>query len=242
VLRRGEKLLYDGHSPGQAAGILLDELTRALITDCRDGLIFHAAALVHGEFAVILPGPSGTGKTTLAAWMTTRGLTCLNDEVVLVDPAGDKVESFARPLAVKAAGMGMVGRWIDSDSALTSAVSTLIRPMPSGEMMTGSLPLAAVVFPSRREGTPVLQPLSSAETALGLFGCLVNAANVPNGGFRDVARLAARVSGCRLHYEEVEDLAGGALTTWLASASLRAGSLRQLPCSRSGERWTTPSR
>jgi len=236
VLRRGEKLLYDGHSAGQAAGILLDELTRALITDCRDGMVFHAAALVHGQFAVILPGPSGTGKTTLAAWLTTRGLTYLNDEVVLVDPAGDKVQWFARPLAVKSDGMSLLRRWIDQDDAieqsLTSSVSTLINPALLGSTKSvSSYPLSAVVFPSRQKGAPSVRPLSSAETALGLIGCLVNASNLPNGGFPDVARLAARVRGCRLLYEDLEDLPDGLLTAWLASASRRAASVRASPCS-----------
>ena len=237
-LRRGPTLLYDGDDAGKAAGILLDDLTRALVTDCRDGLVFHAAALTCGDFAVIIPGRSGTGKTTLAAWMMCRGLRLLNDEVVLVDRNADNVESFVRPLAIKPGGIDAMRGWMDlgnGTNTLTSSTTMLVAPAQLGSRSTcGSPILSAVIFPVRQEGGAVsLEPLSTAETAFGLAGCLVNAANLRDGGFPDLVRLATRVAGCRLIYRDVEDLADGVLTPWLTSASQRAVSLRQSssPCS-----------
>jgi hypothetical protein len=232
ILRRGPTLLYDGDAAGEAAGILLDDLTRALVTDCRDGLVFHAAALADDDFAVIIPGRSGSGKTTLAAWMMCRGLRLLNDEVALVDRTANSVQSFARPLAIKPGGIDVMRGWMDlgdGTTTLTSSASTLVAPAHRGSSRTcGSPMLSAVIFPVRQQhgGAVSLEPLSAAETAFGLAGSLVNAANLRDGGFPDLVRLATRVAGGRLIYRDVEDLADGVLTTWLTSACQRAVSLR----------------
>ena len=170
--------------------------------------------------------------------MMRRGLRLLNDEVALVDRDANTVQSFVRPLAIKPGGIDAMRRWMnlgDGTTTLTTSASTLVAPAHLGSSRTcGSPILSAVIFPVRQEGGAVsLEPLSTAETAFGLAGCLVNAANLRDGGFPDLVRLATRVAGGRLIYRDVEDLADGVLTPWLTSACQRAVSLRQSssPCS-----------
>jgi hypothetical protein len=57
--------------------------------------VFHASAVVLGERAVLLTGPSGTGKSSLALALRRRGAGFLADDVVAVGRRGE--EPIAHP-------------------------------------------------------------------------------------------------------------------------------------------------
>jgi hypothetical protein len=61
-------------------------LCEAIIRSQQQWIAIHAATLYSGDSAVLLLGPSGAGKTTLAAALSRRGFTLATDDVALVDP------------------------------------------------------------------------------------------------------------------------------------------------------------
>lgn len=60
---------------------VLEALTLAVVSQL-DRQPFHAAALVRGDAALLLTGPSGTGKSTLAYAAVREGLQVLSDDTV----------------------------------------------------------------------------------------------------------------------------------------------------------------
>ncbi|HET6210294.1 MAG TPA: hypothetical protein VFD94_07920, partial [Jatrophihabitans sp.] len=84
-----------GSSPGQ----LLAELTR-LAVQHSDRLCLHAGVVTYPGAAVVIPGSSGLGKSTLTAALVQAGFGYLSDEVLAVPRTGGLPARFARPIAV----------------------------------------------------------------------------------------------------------------------------------------------
>jgi len=226
VLRRGELSVADSRDRGFVATVLMDEVAGALTAHSRD-LIFHAAAVGWRDHAIVLPGRTGTGKSTLAASLVRRGLTFLGDEIACVDDR-HIVRSFPRPFAFKPRGLAAARRWFDTDGApgqtLDTGLATLVPPRLIGHFDYSPLwPAAAIVFPEWAEGRRLeVRPTSRAETALGLMASLVNARNRPGHGLADVVRLARYVPGYRLRYSDADDVAIEALVIWSSSGCRRS--------------------
>lgn len=65
----------------------------------------HAGAVAdESGAAVVMLGPSGTGKSTLAAHLVAAGMSLLTDEQLTVHPAGRTVSAFTRPIALRPSG------------------------------------------------------------------------------------------------------------------------------------------
>lgn len=65
-----------------------------------DRVFVHAAVVACGDRALLLPGPSFAGKSTLAAALLDTGLGYLSDEYAVLDAAGS-VYAYPRPLTTR---------------------------------------------------------------------------------------------------------------------------------------------
>lgn len=108
LLQRKNKRIYKGPVAGFAAARLLDAMINALALPSKHGLLFHASALVCKKKDILLPGDSGAGKTTLAAFFSSLGCNCLSDELVSVH--ANNLEGFQRPLHVKKSGIDTLSK------------------------------------------------------------------------------------------------------------------------------------
>lgn len=64
-------------------------------------LIFHAAVIEKNGFAVLMPAPPGSGKSTLCAALVHRGWRLLSDELALYDLRTGLVSGLSRPINLK---------------------------------------------------------------------------------------------------------------------------------------------
>lgn len=141
----------------------------------------HAAVLLHHGRAVLVPGPSGSGKSRLCVAAAGAGATVLSDEYALVDPVSARVTGWPRPVRVRRRD-GSVER-ID--------LAEISEPVPVG--------LVALL---RYEPNSALRlaALSPADAALGLLANTVCARSRPEPAFDAalaVARSCPAVSGVR---------------------------------------------
>jgi len=114
----------------------------------RDAVFFHAGSVAVGGRGVLIVGPKGAGKSTLALALATRGHGLLGDEHACYVPARHELVPFRRPVGVKpgprartsSAALARLGRDPDRDGMMRVPAEDLV----SGT--AGPVPLHAVVF------------------------------------------------------------------------------------------------
>ena len=131
------------------------DLTLKIGEKARGWVFLHAGAVAWKGQAIVLPGRSFAGKSTLVEALVHIGADYLSDEFAILDCHG-QVYPFARPLQKRRAG----------DYKGT--------PVPFDELncrvAVGPLPVAAVVF-SQYQAAAVWRPaqLTSGEAILGMI-------------------------------------------------------------------------
>jgi hypothetical protein len=112
-LERGElgtfRISQDDRPLIAAAGLAdaidsLDARIRIFIaTNAPRHVFVHAGVVAHRGRALLLPGPSGVGKTELVACLVRAGATYYSDEYAVLDPDG-LVHPYPRPLSIRTRG------------------------------------------------------------------------------------------------------------------------------------------
>lgn len=85
--------------PTIALAHLIWEVNRNAIAGSATSLLLHAAAAERGGRAVLLPAPSGWGKSTTVAGLVARGFGYLTDDVSVLDASG-VVQPYPKPIAL----------------------------------------------------------------------------------------------------------------------------------------------
>jgi hypothetical protein len=78
---------------------------------CHQYLIIHAAVVERWGRALVLPAPPGSGKSTLCGGLVSRGWRLLSDELALISPETGQITPLARPISLKNASIGVIGRF-----------------------------------------------------------------------------------------------------------------------------------
>jgi hypothetical protein len=222
VLYRGDTLIYEGDSEATLAELLLGDTCYHLADQSRGGLLFHAAGLARAGKGLLLPGGVGAGKSTLAAWLAARGFDYLTDELVFVPQGADTMQTFTRPLNLKNPARAVLRNQVDFEGQAADILSspqadlvslTVLRPGNA----PGEPPVSLIIFPRYRPGSDfILRPLSRAQAGLALMECLVNARNLPEHGFPQIARLARLAPAYKLTYAHFQQI-GEQIDAWLRS-------------------------
>lgn len=90
---RAEQLLRD----------LIDCLDRGFVQGVRNLSAVHAGAVLLGGRALLFPGGSHAGKSSLVAELLRQGAICFSDEYALIDSEG-LVHAYPRPLLLRNGG------------------------------------------------------------------------------------------------------------------------------------------
>ena len=209
----GQLRLYEKESglcrTGPAAVVaeyLLGETCYQLAQQSQGGLLFHAAGLARQNKGLLLPGTMGAGKSTLAAWLVSRGFDYLSDELVFIPDGTDTMRCFARPLNLKHPSRLALQDQLDyaaqSEHILTTPALDLVPAYLFNPNTTVSQPpLKLIIFPHYQAGAEFdLSSLSKAQAGLAAMQCLVNARNLTGHGFAEISRLAAQVPAYKLDY------------------------------------------
>jgi hypothetical protein len=212
ALYRDDTVLYSGESEAVLAELLLSDTCHHLAAHSRGGLLFHAAGLAWAGQGLLLPGGIGGGKSTLAAWLVTKGWDYLTDELVFVPEGTEAMQTFTRPLNLKNPARAVLQDQFDfktnAPHILSGPHSFLVPPTllkPTNRL--SQPPLSLIIFPHYLPGSDFsLRPLSKAQAGLELMQCLVNARNLPEHGFPEVTRLARQVPAYKMSYAHFDQL------------------------------------
>jgi hypothetical protein len=174
---------------------LMWHVNRTAATTSRYAVLHAAAAELDGN-AVLLPGTSMSGKTTLVAGLASAGLRYLSDELVAIDPAYLRVLAYPKPLSLDP------GSWA-ALPALQPVVEPAVRPyLPHQWQVSptsfGPDPIAReanprlVVFPRYdRDADLSLARLADTEALAAASRCAVNLRQTPSL-FATLGRVVAR--------------------------------------------------
>ena len=168
-------------APGGAdvAVELLDAKVRLHIAQhARNWTFVHAGAVAVEGHAIVLPGSSFTGKTTLVRALIEQGADYLSDEYAVFDPTG-LVHPYPKPLSIRP-GDG-TRRGIDTSAASLGA-TTGDRAVPVGLV-------AATRYVEHAHWAP--EPRTPAEGALLLLEHAVAARDDPARVLRDLRAAVA---------------------------------------------------
>jgi hypothetical protein len=189
---------------------LMQDALTCLNGNCDTGPVFHAAALEKNGKSIILCGQSGSGKSSLAAWLMANGFRYLTDEIIVYHQDTENISGFPRSLVLKHGSAFIWQRWLGDTSAdglfRFDDGSVWIEPCLFNE---NGISLQAkpclLIFPRYSPDSSLhIEKFSPAETLFCLLQNLVNARNISNHGLDVTAYLARQVKAFGLTYSNIE--------------------------------------
>ncbi|HJU56163.1 MAG TPA: hypothetical protein VJ715_16390 [Pyrinomonadaceae bacterium] len=162
----------------EALALFESDLHLHVATEARRRIFVHAGVVGWKGRALVIPGRSRSGKTTLVAELVKAGAVYYSDEYAVLDERG-RVHPYPRPLQIRTAGTGEQRR---------HSVETL-----GGRAGSGPLPVALVVA-SRYRPEAKWRPrrLSAGQGVLELLAQTVSARNQPEKAFATLEQVATR--------------------------------------------------
>lgn len=231
-LRYGSHQLKAGEAPRDAIGYLLWHVNVEALRRAGHFLMIHAGAVASpsGE-GVLLPGPAGSGKTSLVAGLVRAGFGYLSDEGGAIDPVTRRVYPYPRALTLKAGSFShFMDVWSRDGQPPLAAVERHVPPdLLRPGAVVGPCEVRYVIFPTYRKGVATeLSPITAAAAVVELGR---NAINLSLYGGRAVTLLADVVRGARAYQLESGDLdeAVRAVVDATTGRRLSRGSKMELP-------------
>jgi hypothetical protein len=156
LIRDGE-IIVDDLSLDVAIWWLGRDLSDLIAFRASEHIFVHAGAVAHEGKAIVLPGKTHAGKTTLVAALVRAGAVYLSDEYAPIDAAG-LVHPYARPLSIRDESTAQV----DHDVASLGGVAG-VEPVPLGVVAVTSYREGASWEPKRiSPGDGVLALMANA--------------------------------------------------------------------------------
>jgi hypothetical protein len=183
------------HQREELAPLLKICLARLALQHSRDLCSLHAAGVALNGKCLLLPGPSGIGKSTLAAALTLEGLPLLGDDTIVL---AEEEPVLARPMPFSICLKP--GAWELLGHRLPGLAQRATHKRPDGKRVRylvpprlcdgTSMPVGWIVFPQRRATISAeLVPIERAEALSRLLG-----ESCPLGDPLDAARVARLVA------------------------------------------------
>ena len=210
-VRNDGQLVARGMSHARALDVFESELQLAVARLARPEVFVHAGVVAVDGRAIVVPGRSGTGKTTLVRALVDAGATYYSDEYAVLDVEG-RVHPYARRPSVR-----------------VRAGHKERHPVPR-HRGRGPAPVALVIETRYRpDGRWDPAPLSAGECVLALLANTVPARDRP----ADVlAALARATEGARAYSSE----RGSASRTARALIAIARGEQSSRPARRATRR------
>jgi hypothetical protein len=190
VATRTPLLLHD------ALRMLTSDLNDRAVASRPEHLVVHAGAVMWpGDGALLLPGTSGSSKSTLTAALVHAGFGYLSDEAVAIDLATAEVEPYAKPLALSSRSLEALGLPTVAGELSATLAASALRPHPWG----GPAVARMLVFPKYiHSARPGLEPLSRGQALVSLAEHSFNFADHGGAWLPGLAAIVSRCSCWRL--------------------------------------------
>jgi HprK-related kinase A len=176
-------------------------------------LLLHAAVIERAGRAILLPGPSGVGKSTLCTALIARGWRLLTDEIAMVRPQDGQLTPHPRAISLKNEAIQLAAKALP-DAHLSGpfvnptkgAVAFMRPPTLAIERAGETAEPALVVFPHYRPDARVeVEPIEKAQAFMKLIACSANYFTLLESGFETLANLVESCDHYALAYRSLDD-------------------------------------
>lgn len=197
-----------------AALRLISEVNNAAVAGARDNLVLHAGAVASHGRAVVMPGSSNRGKSTLTAALVRAGFRYLTDEAAALAPTLS-CRAYPKAIALDPGSFSLFPELRPAAIGRSPATSRLFEQMARREWhiapeTIGTVgeptPVHAVVCPHWRAGASTrvarLTPTEALHTLLS------DAFDFGSGGqpvFETLTKLVSEVPVYRVGYGDLDD-------------------------------------
>jgi len=197
----------------QAVAMMEWGLNWCVSSHCHQYLIVHAAVIAHGERAVILPAPPGSGKSTLCAALVRRGWRLLSDELALIDMASGDLVALPRPVSLKNQSIGVIQAFapeavfgpVTHDTA-KGTVAHMRAPTDSVARAHERARMSWLVFPKYQAQSAVqIDPLSNGAAFMALAQNSFNYHVHGSRGFDMLTGLVELAQCLRFQYSNLDE-------------------------------------
>jgi hypothetical protein len=175
--------------------------------------LLHSAVVERNGSAFILPGPPGSGKSTLCAAMVLRGWRLLSDELAMMCLGTTDLLPNPRPIGLKEESIGVI-RHFDSNAVLgpicpgtkKGTVAHLRPPAQSIDRASQKASPRWIIFPAFKAGaTPTLRSVSKGMTFLDLAEDSFNFSLLGAEAFETLGALIDQCDCYELEYGHLDD-------------------------------------
>jgi hypothetical protein len=219
LIKRQVRYTLDGQGnfpnfPGEQALPLMEWGHNWCIANHGHGyMVLHAASLERDGRAIIMPGPPGSGKSTLCAALSLKGWRLLSDELTLVSLIDGSLAALARPVSLKNESIALIKKRAPSGVFSTSIVNTqkgtialMKAPGDSATRVHEPASPAWVVFPRyEAESQTRLTERPKEETAIELARNAFNYSLYGRRGFELLVVLIDSVSCHDIIFSDIDD-------------------------------------
>jgi len=178
-----------------ALAVLESEIRQCVATGAERRTFVHAGVVGWRGRAIVIPGRSRSGKTTLVAELVKAGAAYLSDEFAVLDGRG-RVHPFAKPLSIRGAS------GCDRHARAQRAEEL------GGSRASGAMPVRLVVLTEHRPGagwSP--ERLTTGQAVLELLGHTVPARLRPAASLLSLERAVAHAVVLKGPRGEARDVA-----------------------------------
>lgn len=206
--------VYDALAEGSLVSHVLMEVNRhtAAALWSSGSIPLHASSVRGPSGAVVVAGPSHSGKTTLAAALATdcEEVDFLADEVSAVHPVELTVAPYGKPAALRPPGLdllvGAVARLRHEGSRFETA-ERFVPPSELGQLPSAPVPASAIVFPRFDPAAPAphLDRPSPGDALARLMHLTLAGSDLDVRTFRSLERLVRSVDLYDVTYANVHD-------------------------------------
>jgi len=176
-------------------------------------LLLHAAVVERDGMAVVMPGRTGVGKSTLCAALLGRGWRLLSDEFTMVRPKDGRVQPHPRPISLKNSSIGVIERRIPEarfskryEGTAKGTLAYMRAPPVAIEKAEQTARPVLVVFPRYEPGARAeLIPLDKAQAFMHLIGQSSNYYTMLGTGFETLATFVEACDHYALSYPTLDE-------------------------------------
>ena len=175
-------------------------------------LMFHSGLVARDGKAVLMPGASGIGKSTLTAGLSLSGWRFFTDEFGLLDPETLAFHPHPRPISLKNESIPVLAERVTPErlgrplhETPKGTIRYLKPPRDALERMNETAPASLILYPNYNPSakSQVIE-LPKHEAFAMVRGAAVNCDRLGETAFRALAALTDRCRSFRLIYRSLD--------------------------------------